>query len=230
MWNLFKSELRYRRDIMILYVLAFSAVFLLTRFFPLKAAAYHRSAIQFLLYMLIFFLAGFPVNPWFREKRTRRVMLLPISPRRAAMARLAVELVYWLLLVALLLLFCLLAPDFKADASLLYSLCAQTGVLLSIYFWLTYLIDIILPLRMSGSISFLEKIILTMLLFLVIWISILSLLVLVSAIDSLIYSRDVIFLHLFKPGWIPVIILLSGLTAAMCSVFFFEHRQGYLEY
>lgn len=230
MWNLFKSELRYRRDILILYVLAFIAVFLLTRVFPVKGAAYQRTAFQFQSFMMVFFLAAFPINPWFREKRTRRVMVLPISPRKIAAARLAVELVYWLLLVGMLAVFCLMAPDFVADTTLFYSLTIQTGILFLHYFLLTYLIDILLPMRLSGMLSIVEKIILTLLVFFVIMINFVLMFIMLSAFDGLALDRETIYDLLIMQGWIPLITFVSGLLMAMLSVLFFEHRQGYLEY
>jgi uncharacterized membrane protein YidH (DUF202 family) len=228
MWRLFKAELKYRLDIFILYGLAFITVFVLTRFIPLHSAGTGNSSFQFQVFMMIFFLVSIPINPWLKEKRTRRFMVLPVSVRQVARARLAVELIYWLLLVCMILVFCLIAGDFGADASFLLSLATQTGIVLTAYFFLSFTADILAPPQPVSSSPIIEKVTASLVFFLLVLLAVVSMTIMFAALQNFSDGKREIFAHIFLtvPG--ASITLFTGLGLVILSLFLFEHRRSYL--
>jgi hypothetical protein len=217
-------------DGVVLLLSAFLAIYVISRFFISTGEQNRNSAFIFLLFMMLLMIATVAFNPWFKEKRSRLLLVLPVSIRRAALVRLAAELFYWLLLVISLLILCLFSADFSADKNLLLALCAQTGFILVIYSLAAFLIDIVLPVHPVSSFPRVEKIIRFLLRILLIVLGSVLLIIQLIGLAVLYEGKRDIYFYLFQtvPG--AAVILFTGLVLVVLSLFLFEHRRSYVDY
>jgi hypothetical protein len=130
MWKLLKAEIQYRKDIFLLIFLSSVIFFIFLFFYFGKNRPDKNTGLYFLVYMFFCIVFTVVFNPWIREKRNRRFLVLPVSIRTIGLVRLTAEIIYWLALIALFFGYSLLAKNFVVDKETLFALCAQTGIVL----------------------------------------------------------------------------------------------------
>lgn len=127
--KLLDAELAYRKEILWFILLSSAAVLGILALHS-RTLDYPRNVgYLFMLYMFFGFVITVFFNPWSREHRTRRMMTLPLSVRTVALVKLAAEIIYWFLMVALFVVYSFFLDAFVIDREVLYALLTQTGVI-----------------------------------------------------------------------------------------------------
>jgi hypothetical protein len=229
MWKLLKAEIRYRKDIFLLIFLSSVIYFIFLFFYFGKNRPDNNTGLYFLVYMFFCIIVTVVFNPWIREKRNRRFLVLPVSIRTIGFVRFTAEIIYWLALIALFFGYSLLAKTFVVDKETLFALCAQTGIVLMGYSLASFWGDMIWPIASESSHSLVEKIIGSLL---KLFIPVQLFLLFIIQFTGMIQCYDKvkgIYYYMYQTAAGASVLFLLGIILFILSIFIFEHRKSYLE-
>ncbi|MCK4820038.1 hypothetical protein KA005_30010, partial [bacterium] len=133
MWKVIKSEIGYRANTLIWVVLSSLAIYFLISsnwIFTKTVQRQFNLGLVFLIYMLITFTVFLILKTWSKENRDRQLILLPISLRFIGLIRIFLDIVQWLILISLFLIFALISDHFRLNLSAWYLLAMVTGCVL----------------------------------------------------------------------------------------------------
>jgi hypothetical protein len=236
MWRILKAEIAYRKDIFLLIVLSSIIAYIALLSFYKKNWPDKNIGFFFLVYMFFCIAATVIYNPWVKEKRNRLLVPLPVSIRQIGMARITVEMIYWLALIALFFVYGLISKTFIVNRNTLLALYAQTGIIFIGYSLACFFVDMILPYDtrgfsgLRGLNSIIEKIIRTILrVLLPAQVFLLFTIQFIGASRSYFHRND-IYYQLFQTGAGASVLFFPGLILLILSIFIFEQRKSYLEY
>jgi hypothetical protein len=229
MWKLLKAEIAYRKDIFLLIFLS-SVIFFIFLFFYLgKNWPDKNVGFFFLVYMVFCIVVTAAFNPWIREKRNRRFLLLPVSIRTIGIVRIAAEIIYWFILIALFLGYSLLTNAFTVNKETLLALYAQTGIVLMGYSLACFWGDMVWPIDSESSVSLVEKIIGSILkLFIPVLLFLLGIIQFIGMSQCYDKVKD-IYYHMYQTAAGASVLFFPGFILFILSIFVFEHRKSYIE-
>jgi hypothetical protein len=229
MWELLKAEIEYRKDIIFLIFLSSVIIFIFLLVYFRKNWPDKNVGFYFLVYMVFCIVVTAAFNPWIREKRNRPFLLLPVSIRTIGIVRIAAEIIYWFILIALFLVYSLLANAFTVNKETLLALYAQTGIVLMGYSLACFWGDMVWPIDSQSSLSPVEKIIGSILkLFIPLQLFLLGIIQFI-AMGQCYYKIKDIYYHMYQTATGASALFFPGLILFILSIFVFEHRKSYLE-
>lgn len=232
MWKIIKSELHYQASN--LFYISFSSllVFSLLSFNWLFSAEFKRNiniGNLFFIFMLICIFTILIINTWSREHRNRLVLQLPLSLRSISLARISIQIFFWIVLLGLFFIYSLLSPYFRVPGKTLTLLTGQTGIVLISFALISFWRDMVLPIKSSTGKAPVEKTISLILNVLSpLFLNILGLMQLVLIVQCSI-GRENLLTRIWLNHAVAWSVLLLGLILSVLSVLVFEKKRTYLD-
>jgi len=232
MWKVIKSEISYRVNTLIWVVLSSMAVYFLISsnwIFNKTVQRQFNLGLIFLIYMLIVFAVVLILKAWSRENRDRQLLLLPISLRSIGLIRIFLDIVQWLILISLFLIFALISDHFRLNLSAWYLLAMVTGCVLVVISMAFFWRDLVIPVKNRSSNLLIDRILSLAMNFLIPgFFYILGVIQLMLIIQDLKHEKSVLTQVFFNPT-VSMAILLTGILLVISSIIFFEKRTSYLK-
>lgn len=231
MWKIIKSELLYQANYLFYIFFSSLLVFSLLSFnwlFTARVKNKINIGNLFFIYMLVCIATILITSTWSREHRNRRILILPLSLRSIALARISVQIFFWIFLLGLFFIYSLLSPYFSLPKKTLALLTGQTGVVLIfialIFFWR----DMVLPIKNSTGNIMIEKTVCRLLNALILLLfNLLAMTQLILVVYCTI-DRENLLTWIWLNNTVAWSLLLLGAVLIVLSVFVFEKKRSYL--
>lgn len=232
MWKVIKSEINYRVNTLIWIVLSSLAIYFLISsnwIFTKTVQRQFNLGLIFLIYMLIVFAVLLILKAWSKENRDRQLLLLPISLRFIGLIRIFLDIVLWLILIGLFIIFALISDHFRLNLSVWCLLAMITGCVLVVISMAFFWQDLVIPVKNRSSNLLIDRILSLAMNFLIPgFFYILSMMQLMLIIQGLKHEKSVLTQVFFNPV-VSLAILLTGILLVVSSIIFFEKRTSYLK-
>ena len=232
MWKVIKSEICYRVNTLIWIVLSSLAIYFLISsnwIFDKTGQRQYNLGLIFLIYMLIVFAVLLILKAWSKENRDRQLILLPISLRFIGWIRIFLDIVLWLILIGLFLIFALISDHFSLNLSVWWLLAMVTGCVLVVISMAFFWRDLVIPVKNRSSNLLIDRILSLAINFLIPgFFYILGLILLMLIIQGLKHEKSVLTQVFFNPD-VSLAVFLTGILFAVSSIIFFEKRTSYLK-
>ena len=232
MWKVIKSEICYRVNTLIWIVLSSLAIYFLISsnwIFDKTGQRQYNLGLIFLIYMLIVFAVLLILKAWSKENRDRQLIILPISLRFIGMVRIFLDIVLWLILIGLFLIFALISDHFSLNLSVWWLLAMVTGCVLVVISMAFFWRDLVIPVKNRSSNLLIDRILSLAINFLIPgFFYILGLILLMLIIQGLKHEKSVLTQVFFNPD-VSLAVFLTGILFAVSSIIFFEKRTSYLK-
>lgn len=105
----------------------------------------------FLIYMLVVLVVYLILKAWSRENRDRQLKMLPIPLRSIGLIRFLLDIVLWLMLIALLFLYSLMSVHFRLEKTMWLMLALTSGSVLIVIALASFWRDLVLPVKNRGE-------------------------------------------------------------------------------
>jgi len=232
MWKVIKSEICYRVNTLIWIVLSSLAIYFLISsnwIFDKTGQRQYNLGLIFLIYMLIVFAVLLILKAWSKENRDRQLILLPISLRFIGWIRIFLDIVLWLILIGIFLIFALISDHFSLNLSAWWLLAMVTGCVLVVISMAFFWRDLVIPVKNRSSNLLIDRILSLAINFLIPgFFYILGLILLMLIIQGLKHEKSVLTQVFFNPD-VSLAVFLTGILFAVSSIIFFEKRTSYLK-
>jgi len=232
MWKVIKSEICYRANTLIWVVLSSLAIYFLINsnwIFTKTVQRQFNLGLVFLIYMLIVFAVSLILKAWSKENRDRQLILLPISLRFIGLIRIFLDIVLWLILFGLFLIFALISDHFRLNLPVWYLLAMATGCVLVVISMAFFWRDLVIPVKNRNSNLLIDRILSLAMNFLIPgFFYILGLMLLMLIIQGLKHEKSVLTQAFINPA-VALAVLLTGILLVVSSIIFFEKRTSYLK-
>jgi len=232
MWKVIKSEISYRVNTLIWVLLSSLAIYFLISsnwIFEKPIQRQRNLGLVFFIYMLIVFAVVLILKAWSRENRDRQLILLPISIRFIGLIRIFLDIVLWLILIGLFLIFSLLSDHFHLNTAVWWLLAMVTGCVLVAISLASFWRDLVIPVKNRSSNLFIDRILsLAMNVLIPGFFYILGLIQLLLIVQCIKQEKSVLTQVLINPA-VSLGILLTGIILVISSIIFFEKRTSYLK-
>ena len=232
MWKVIKSEICYRANTLIWVVLSSLAIYFLISsnwIFEKPIQRQRNLGLVFFIYMLIVFAVLLILKAWSKENRDRQLIILPISLRFISLIRIFLDIVLWLILIGLFLIFGLISDHFHLNAAVWWLLAMVTGCVLVAISLASFWRDLVIPVKNRSSNLLIDKILCQVMNFLIPgFFYILGLIQLLLIVQSIKQEKSVLTQVLTNPA-VSLGILLTGIMLVVFSIIFFEKRTSYLK-
>ena len=232
MWKVIKSEICYRANTLIWVVLSSLAIYFLISsnwIFEKPIQRQRNLGLVFFIYMLIVFAVLLILKAWSKENRDRQLIILPISLRFISLIRIFLDIVLWMILIGLFLIFGLISDHFHLNAAVWWLLAMVTGCVLVAISLASFWRDLVIPVKNRSSNLLIDKILCQVMNFLIPgFFYILGLIQLLLIVQSIKQEKSVLTQVLTNPA-VSLGILLTGIMLVVFSIIFFEKRTSYLK-
>lgn len=232
MWKAIKSEINYRVNTFIWIALSSLAAYILITsswIFEKPIQRQLNLGLVFLIYMLIVLTVVLILKAWSRENRDQQLIILPISIRFIGMTRILFDIVLWLILIGLFLIFTLMSDLFHLSTAVWWLLALVTGCVLMFISLTSFLRDLVIPVKNRSSNLLIDKILSLALNALILgFFYILGLIQLILIVQGLKNEKSVLT-HTFLNPTIALAVLLTGILLVVFSIILFEKRTSYLK-
>ena len=232
MWKVINSEISYRINTLVWVGLTSLIIYFLIRsnwIFEKPIQRQQNLGLIFFIYMLIVFAVLLVLKAWSKENRDRQLIILPISLRFIGMVRIFLDIVLWLILIGLFLIFSLISDHFHLNAAVWWLLAMVTGCVLVAISLASFWRDLVIPVKNRSSNLLIDKILSLALNFLILgFCYILGLIQLLLIVQCIKQEKSVLTQVLTNPA-VSLGILLTGIILVVFSIIFFEKRTSYLK-
>jgi len=230
MLRLIKYELLYRKDLFLYVMLGAGIIGLLLENWHILNRNYQpggKTHLFLLLYFFFSWVAIFFNNTRIKENRERFISLLPISIRVRAISRALVELVTWLIMISLFLLYCLFVKDAPINPALLRSIAATSGIAFIIYALGFFFTDLLIPPPPPYCNSITYKVIANLLKSVIpISALFLSVIQMIAVMHMFRYNQD-FYYKLYQGGGESTALELLGLVLFLCTIPIYLKRRDF---
>jgi len=235
MWRLLKAELVYYKRIF-LYIFIISLVgFINLHNAPVIVKNYPSKELLgyvFLAHMLIYFMGGFFILVYMREKKNRFHIQLPISVKKVWLLQFCTYLIYWMSIVLLFSLFNWIFDYLSFNKYTILYICSQTAiaiiVIATVFLWKDVASSFannkfIFRIPLKKPIGFLGLLIIIFSIWAAIWL----------LKQSYEVQGDFNRFHSFL-SWIffsefsALFLFALGMILSLLSIFYFKRRNNYL--
>jgi len=219
MWKVIKSEICYRVNTLIWIVLSSLAIYFLISsnwIFDKTGQRQYNLGLIFLIYMLIVFAVLLILKAWSKENRDRQLILLPISLRFIGWIRIFLDIVLWLILIGIFLIFALISDHFSLNLSAWWLLAMVTGCVLVVISMAFFWRDLVIPVKNRSSNLLIDRILSLAINFLI------------PGFFYILGLKSVLTQVFFNPD-VSLAVFLTGILFAVSSIIFFEKRTSYLK-
>ena len=232
MRKVIKSEIFYRVNTLIWIGLSsLTTYFLITSnwIFEKTVQRQRNLGLVFLIYMLIVFVVFLILKTWSKENRDRQLIILPISPRSIGLIRIFLDIVLWLILSGLFLVFALISEHFRLNLSVWFLLATVSGCVLVVISMTFFWRDLVIPVKNRSSNLLIDRIFSLAMNFLIPgFFNILGLMLLLLIIQGLTHETTVLTQAFINPG-VSLVVLFTGILLTIPSIIIFEKRTSYLK-
>lgn len=231
MWQLIRFELAYRAVNYAGMMVSCWATYILFSS-PLLFDAHFRQqsypGYLFVIFMMILLTVYLLMKAWSRENRDRHLLILPINLRTVGVVRIMLDVMTWISMLALLLLFSSFSVCFRVTGKIRILLLLTTGFAFTAVSLFSILRDLVLPLRDGAGHSLMDRIIAHLLVVLIpVVLNLHGFLVLFLTVNGLRGQISPLTVFLLNP-LVAGTALLIGVAMLMLGVVVFEKRNSYL--